>query len=85
MPNILTVLINDVVGMLEVIRRRLTHMAWIIELLLLLLELESLLLLLLTVLRGVAVLFAFSFTLSFLCIVCCALWPRRKKRKKEKK
>jgi hypothetical protein len=48
--NVRSVLVDDVVGMLELIRRWLSHMARIVELLLLLLKLESLLLLLLTVL-----------------------------------
>jgi hypothetical protein len=73
MSDILAVLVDDVVRMLEVVRRWLSYMAGIVELLLLLLELESLLLLLLTVLRGVAVFFTFFFTLSFLGIVRCAL------------
>lgn len=68
--NVLPILVDDVVGMLELIRRRLSRMAGIVELLLLLLQLHRLLLLLLSVLRRVAALFAFSFTLPFLVIRC---------------
>lgn len=81
MPNVLPVLVDDVVGVLEVTWGWLSHMARIVELLLLLLELKSLLLLLLTVLRCIAVLFALSFTLPFL-VVRCALRPIRQKRTK---
>lgn len=68
MPYVRPVLVDDVVGMLKVTRRRLSHMARIVELLLLLLKLQSLLLLLLAVLRGIIVFFAFSFTLPFLVV-----------------
>lgn len=86
-PDVLPVLVDDVVGVLEVARRGLSHMAGIIvELRLLLgLQLERLLLLLLAVLGGIAVLLAFSFTLPFLAVVRCALWPRQMKRRKIRK
>lgn len=88
MSYVLTILIDDIVRMLEITRCWLSHMARIVKLLLLLLKLKSLLLLLLTVLRCIAVLFAFSFTLPFLSAVRCALWSSRmieKERKKKKK
>jgi hypothetical protein len=78
-----SVLVDDVVGMLEVTGCRLSHMARIVELLLLCLELKRLLLLLLAVLRGIVGLVAFSFTLPFLGVVRCALWSRRNFRKLE--
>lgn len=81
--NVLAVLVDDVIGVLEVIRCWLSHMARIIKLLLLLLKLQSLLLLLLAVLGRIAGLLAFSFTLPFLAIVRCALRPGRIKRKEK--
>lgn len=86
-PDVLPVLVDDVVGVLEVAWRGLSHMAGIIvELCLLLgLQLERLLLLLLAVLRGIAVLFAFSFTLPFLAVVRCALRPRQMRKRNIRK
>lgn len=86
-PDVLPVLVDDVVGVLEVTRRRLSHMAGVVvELRLLLsLQLERLLLLLLAVLGGIAVLLAFSFTLPFLAVVRCALRPRQMERRKIRK
>ena len=71
--NILSILIDDVVGMLEVwtLTQWLTLQLTIIELLLL--EMKSLLLLLLTILRCIVGFLAFSFTLSFIVVICRAL------------
>jgi hypothetical protein len=83
MPDVGSVLVDDVVGVLEVTGCWLSHMARIVELLLLCLELKSLLLLLLAVLRGVVGLIAFSFTLPFLGVVRCALRSTEKRNFRE--
>jgi hypothetical protein len=73
MSYVLSILIDDVVGMLKVWRLTywLTLHLTIIELLLL--EMKGLLLLLLTVLCSIVAFFTFSFTLSFLVVICRAL------------
>lgn len=83
-PNVLSIFVDDVVGMLEVCRRWLAlHLIHLLALqlrlgllLLLLLEMKSVLLLLLTVGGRITALLAFSFTLSFLAGVGRALWTR---------
>lgn len=85
--DVLPVLVDDVVGVLEVLTRCwLSHLSRVVELLLLLLKLKGLLLLLLTILGSVAVLLAFSFALSIrVCaVVRCALWPDQVGQKKRK-
>jgi hypothetical protein len=90
MPNILSIFIDNIIGMLEVSGRWLTLLLQLIELLLgllqmlcllllLLLEMKSMLLLLLSVCGRITGLLAFSFTLSFLIVVCRALLMDRER------